>query len=267
MSIIEAILLGIVQGITEFLPISSDGHLELANVMMGINSSESLPFIVILHGATTLSVLVVFYRDILNLLRSLFRLSPPEDMRYIAKLLISMVPVGIVGLFFKDQVESLFSGNLLLTGGCLIFTGLLLWLSQFNFSGKENQDVSYGQAFIIGCFQALAVLPGLSRSGSTISTALMMGIGKEKATRFSFLMVIVPILGALLLEVKHLFETPPTADSTPLSLYLIGFVTAFLCGIWACKVVLAAVRRGKLSWFAYYCFAVGSIAILFAIRS
>jgi len=256
MSLLQAILLGIIQGLSEFLPISSSGHLELGKVLLGVEATEDVTFTVVVHGATVLSTIAIFWRDILELFRGLFSTDWNQSKRYIAMILLSALPVVVVGLFFKDHVESLFDGNILFVGCMLLITGALLSFTYC--SPKEGGPITFGKAAVIGLSQAVAVLPGISRSGSTIATALLMGVDKAKAARFSFLMVLIPILGA---NAKDILDGDmANASVAPLPL-LAGFLAAFISGVAACKWMLAIVTRGKLIYFAYYCFAVGAIAI------
>ena len=253
---IEALILGLIQGLTEFLPVSSSGHLELGKAMLGIEASESMSFTVVVHGATVLSTIIVFRKDIWNLIRALFQFQWNEETQYVFKIAVSMIPIGIVGLFFKEEVEGFFDGNLLLVGFMLILTAGLLAFTYY--APQKKSDITFKNAFIIGIAQAIAVLPGISRSGATISTGLLLGAKKEIIAKFSFLMVLVPILGA---NVKDLYDTGlPTGEigATPL---IIGFLAAFLSGLLACTWMINIVKKGKLIYFAIYCFAIGSIAV------
>ncbi|MEM9159194.1 MAG: undecaprenyl-diphosphate phosphatase [Verrucomicrobiota bacterium] len=257
MSILEAILLGIIQGLTEFLPVSSSGHLELGKAILGVEAKEDVTFSIVVHGATVLSTIVVFWKDILELIRGALTFKWNEQTQYIAKIAISAIPVLIVGLFFKDQVESLFNNNVLLVGCMLLVTGTLL---SFTYRAKKREgDITYSKALLIGLAQAIAVLPGISRSGATIATGLIAGVDKRKAARFSFLMVLVPILGANFLEI---IDGKLTDGNTTLAPLALGFVAAFISGVLACKWMITIVTRGKLIYFAYYCFTVGAIAIV-----
>lgn len=260
MTWIEALLLGIIQGLTEFLPVSSSGHLEIGTVLLGVESTENLLFAVILHAATALSTIVVFRKDIAEILKGLLDFSWNESWQFAVKIIISMIPVGIVGIFFEDQVTSFFTGNLLLVGSMLLVTSTLLFFTYFKKDG--DQEVSTFKAFIIGLAQALAILPGISRSGATIAIALLLGVEKNRATRFSFLMVLIPILGASLLKFKDYLEAPPAAESGISGVSItIGFIAAFVSGYIACKWMIGIVRKGKLTYFAIYCLLVGLIAI------
>lgn len=258
MNWLEALILGLVQGLTEFLPVSSSGHLEIGKAVLQIEAKENLTFSIVVHGATVLSILVVFYRDLRDLLVRSFRFEYNESSSYLVKIILSIIPVGIVGLFFKEQVESLFTGNLVFTGSMLLITAALLVITNFVPSGKRT--IGYLDALIIGIAQAFAVLPGISRSGATISTALFLGNKSDEAARFSFLMVILPIIAANLLDLL----TMDKGDSgsigwVPLT---VGFAAAFISGLIACKWMLAIVRKGKLLYFGIYCLLAGSIAII-----
>lgn len=259
MTWIEALILGIIQGLTEFLPVSSSGHLEIGSVLLGVASSENLLFAVIVHAATALSTIVVFRQDILDIFKGLLEFKWNDSWDFAVKFIISMIPVGIVGVFFEDQITALFTGNLYLVGSMLLFTSALLFFTHFK---KDNdQEVSKPKAFIIGLAQAIAILPGISRSGSTIATALILGVEKSKATRFSFLMVLVPILGASMLKLKDYFEEPSAYDGLGVGPMVVGFLAAFIAGYIACKWMVGIVRKGKLTYFAVYCLIVGLIAI------
>ncbi len=252
----EALILGIVQGLTEFLPVSSSGHLEIGKALLGIKTSDDLLFTVIVHGATVLSTIVVFWKEIVRLFKGLFKFKMNEETDYVLKIFVSMIPVMIVGLFFKDIVEGFFE-SLLLVGCMLLLTALLLTLATYLGSGKR--EISYRDAFIIGIAQCLAVLPGLSRSGTTIATGLLLGDKKESIAQFSFLMVLIPILGENILS---LFSGEITGSSIPLESLIAGFLGAFLSGWAACKFMIGIVKRGKLVYFAAYCVIVGLIVVL-----
>lgn len=265
MNWIEAIILGVIQGLTEFLPVSSSGHLELGSAILGVASSENLLFAVVVHFATALSTIVVFRKDILGILAGIFKFQWNEEWQFAIKIAISMVPVGIVGVFYGDEVEAFFGGNILLVGSMLLVTSSLLFFTYF--SKKNEGDVSFGKSLIIGISQAIAILPGISRSGATISTALLLGIDKERAARFSFLMVLIPIMGAAALKLKDYFEAPPAADGIGVTALTLGFIAAFISGFIACKWMIGIVKKGKLIYFAIYCAIVGTIAVGFALWS
>ena len=256
MSLIEAILLGIIQGLTEFLPVSSSGHLELGKSLLGIEATSDVTFTVVVHGATVLSTIVVFHRDIFDLIKGvlLFRWNEPTD--YLVKILISAIPVVAIGLLFKEEVESLFSNNVLLVGCMLLITGGLLSFTYY--APHEGKEVSKPKAFLIGIAQAFAVLPGISRSGSTIAVALLLGVDKKKAARFSFLMVLIPIIGA---NAKDILDGGLASSSVSTIPLTAGFFAAFISGVLACQWMIAIVTRGKLIHFAYYCGIVGLASI------
>lgn len=253
----QAILLGLIQGLTEFLPVSSSGHLELGKSILGVHTPDDLLFTVCVHGATVLSTIVVFWKDILKLLSGLFRFKLNEETVYIFKLVISMIPVAVVGVFFKEEVEGFFGNGIRVVGIMLLVTAALLTLAQY--LGKGRHEIRYKDAFVIGIAQALAVLPGLSRSGSTIATGLLLGDRKEDVARFSFLMVLVPILGENLLS---LVSGDMAASAIPVSSLLLGSLAAFVSGWAACKWMIRIVSKGKLVYFAVYCALVGILAIV-----
>lgn len=281
----EAVLLGLLQGLTEFLPVSSSGHLEIGKVLLGVETSDDLLFTTMVHAATVLSTIVVFRKQIWDLLKGFFCglkdwrivrneagrkvLSCNDQTDYLFKIALSMIPVMIVGLFFKDQVESLF-GSIHVVGGALVVTALLLFFSDyasrpgrksiFPANGYRN-GLSYWQAFAVGLGQAFAVVPGLSRSGTTISTGLICGVKREVIAQFSFLMVLVPILGETFLEVVGGEFGSSSVGVLPL---VLGFVSAFLSGLFACKVMIALVKKAKLSWFALYCLVAAVCIFIFA---
>lgn len=264
MSWLQALILGIVQGLTEFLPVSSSGHLEIGHVLLGTSGEENLTFAIIVHAATVLSTLVVLWNQVAQLFRGTFTtLQWNAEKDYAAKILVSMVPVFIVGMFFKDQVESFFGNGLLLVGICLLVTAALLALSEW--LQKKRQDagheVGYKDAIIIGIAQACAVLPGLSRSGTTIATGLLCGMKKESVAQFSFLMVLIPILGEAFLDLMKLLKGEIVSD-LGLVPAIVGFVAAFATGCFACRFMIEIVRRQRLIWFALYCAIVGSVAII-----
>lgn len=260
MTWIEALILGVIQGLTEFLPVSSSGHLEIATVLLGVESKENLLFAVIVHAATALATVVVFRKDILEIFQGLLEFKWNESWEFSMKILLSMIPVGIVGIFYEDQITALFIGNLLLVGCMLLVTSALLFFSHFK--KKNDRPVSYIDSVVIGVAQAVAILPGISRSGATIATALLLGVEKSKATRFSFLMVLLPILGASLLKIIDYYKAPAMFEGLSASSMLIGFGAAFIAGYAACKLMLGIVRKGKLTYFAIYCLIVGLVAIV-----
>ncbi len=251
----EAVLLGIVQGLTEFLPVSSSGHLEIGKFLLG-EIPESLNFTVAVHGATVLSTVVVFRKDLWHLIRGLLAFRWNEETVYILKLLLSALPVALIGFLFKDRIEALFTGNVHFVGGMLLITGVLLGIASFVPAGKRG--ISWLDALVIGVAQAFAVIPGISRSGSTIVTALLLGNEREEATRFSFLMVLLPVVGANLVEI--LSGDFSGSGSVGTGALLAGTVAAFLAGLVACKWMISLVKKGKLWYFALYCLMVGSMA-------
>lgn len=259
MSWLEALVLGIVQGLTEFLPVSSSGHLQIFSAFFGVQGEENLMFAVIVHAATVCSTIVVLRHEIIELLKGLFRFQWNQETVYIAKITLSMIPVAIVGLCFKDYVEAIFGSGLLIVGVSLLLTAGLLFFAYYA-RPREKKNISFRDAFIIGLAQACAVLPGLSRSGSTIGTGILLGNNKENVAKFSFLMVLVPILGEAFLDLlKGGFSSAESGISA--SAMLVGFVSAFVSGYIACSWMLNLVKKGKLVWFALYCLVVG-VAIL-----
>lgn len=264
MSWLDALILGIVQGLTEFLPVSSSGHLELGHALLGTSGEENLTFAIIVHAATVLSTLVILWREVAQLFTGTFT-TPQwnEEKNYVAKILVSMIPVFIVGMFFKDYVEELFGSGLLLVGICLLITASLLALSEWlqKRRATKGHEVGYKDAIIIGLAQACAVLPGLSRSGTTIATGLLCGVKKESVAQFSFLMVLIPIMGEALLDGIKLLKGDITSELELLPA-LVGFIAAFITGCLACRFMLAIVRRQRLVWFALYCAVVGATTIV-----
>ena len=255
----EALILGIIQGLTEFLPVSSSGHLELGKVLLGDNSlpEESLLFTVVVHAATALSTVVVFRKDILEILKGLFQFKWNEQSQFSVKIIVSMIPAAIIGVLFNDQIEALFNKQILLVGAMLVLTGLLLFLADK--AKKTEKQVGFGQAAIIGISQAIAILPGISRSGATISTSVLLGIDREKAARFSFLMVVPLILGKI---AKDLLDGNISSELTNVMPLTVGFTAAFISGLIACTWMISLVKKSQLRYFSYYCFVVGFGAIL-----
>ena len=264
MNCLDALILGIVQGLTEFLPVSSSGHLEIGQALLGTSGEENLSFAIVVHTATVLSTLVILWREVAQLFKGTFT-TPKwnEEKNYVAKILVSMIPVFIVGMFFKDQVESFFGNGLLLVGICLLITAALLALSEWLQKKRQGagHEVGYKDAIIIGIAQACAVLPGLSRSGTTIATGLLCGVKKESVAQFSFLMVLIPILGEAFLDGLKLLQGEITSELGLLPA-AVGFVAAFATGCFACRFMIEIVRRQRLVWFALYCAVVGSAAII-----
>ena len=259
MDSLQALLLGLLQGLTEFLPVSSSGHLELGSVLFGINGEENLLFAIIVHGATVLSTLIVFWKDIVSLFKGLIAFKWNDETRYICILLLSAIPVGLVGLFFNEQVETFFGGNVLFVGIMLIVTAILLSFADCKKTGDKS--IGWFDALIIGLSQAVAVLPGLSRSGTTIATGLLLGKRKDEMARFSFLMVIVPILGANFLELLKYEPQVPAESGIGIMPLLLGFLAAFTSGLFACKLMINIVKKGRLIYFSVYCLVIGIIAI------
>lgn len=264
----QAFVLGLVQGLTEFLPVSSSGHLEIGQALLGTASEENLTFSVVLHVATVLSTIVVFRKEVLNLFAGTFAtVAWNEQKHYVALILLSCLPVFVVGVFFKDEVENFFGNGLLVVGICLMVTACLLWLSEYLTKRLQMQghEVGWKDALLIGCAQAVAVLPGLSRSGTTIATGLLCGVKKEQVAQFSFLMVLIPILGDAFLETLDLLKGEVVAPAVGLSPLSVGFVTAFVVGCLACQFMLQIVRRQRLVYFAVYCLLVGAFAVVYGL--
>ena len=266
----EALILGIIQGLTEFLPVSSSGHLEIGQAVLGTAGEENLTFAVVVHAATVLSTIVILWKEIKQLFRGTFcTLEWNAEKNYVAMILVSMIPVFVVGMFFKDEVEAFFGKRLLLVGICLLVTAVLLYLSEWLSKrmaqkGRAGHEVTYRDAFVIGLAQACAVLPGLSRSGTTIATGLLCGVKKESVAQFSFLMVLVPILGEAFLDLLDLMQGE-TVSSLGIAPLLTGFIAAFVTGCLACKFMLGIVRKQKLIYFAVYCLLAGTFAIVWSI--
>jgi undecaprenyl-diphosphatase len=261
MNWLEALILGLVQGLTEFLPVSSSGHLEIGKAVLQIEAREDLTFSVVVHGATVLSIIVVFFSDLKKLLAESMTFRYNDSSAYLLKIIVSMIPVALVGVFFKNEVEAFFTGNILFVGCMLLITATLLTISHFIKPGSKN--LGYLDAFIIGIAQAFAVLPGISRSGATITTALFMGNKREEAARFSFLMVLLPIIAANFLDLMG--QESDVASNVGWFPLLVGFLAAFVSGLIACKLMLSIVRKGKLLYFGIYCLVVGTVAILFGL--
>ena len=267
MNWLEALLLGILQGLTEFLPVSSSGHLTIGQELLNLNTSaaDNLLFTVTVHAATVLSTIVILWKEIEVLFKGTFFTTKwNNEKTYVAKILLSCIPVMIVGLFFKDKVEAIFGSGLLIVGCCLLLTALLLTFAYYA-KPRKKEDISYRDAFIIGLGQAIAVLPGLSRSGTTIATGLILGNKKENIAQFSFLMVLIPILGETLLNIIDIIKDPALLGSIGFTPLLIGFIGAFISGCIACKFMINLVKKGKLIYFAIYCAIVGIATIIFAL--
>ncbi len=258
---IEALILGLLQGLTEYLPVSSSGHLAIGSTLFGIEGEENLAFTIVVHVATVLSTLVILWKEIDWIFKGLFKWQMNDETRYVINIIISMIPVGIVGVFFKDEVEAVFGSGLLVVGCCLLLTAALLTFSYY-YKPTPKPNISRRDAFIIGLAQACAVLPGLSRSGSTIATGLLLGNDKARLAQFSFLMVIPPILGEALLSSIKLAQGEAVAGDIPALSLLVGFLAAFVSGCLACKWMINIVKKGKLIYFAIYCAVVGLVTIL-----
>jgi undecaprenyl-diphosphatase len=262
MTVVDALVLGIVQGLTEFLPISSSGHIELGSALLDVQTKNNLLFSVVVHGATSLSTIVVFRKDLGLLLKELFQLKK-DATHYTISLLISAIPVAIIGLTYDKELESFFTGQISLVGFMLLITGLLLATTYY--APQQNGKVTWSKSLLIGLSQAVAILPGISRSGATISTALLLGIEKGKAARFSFLMVLIPILGGSVLKLLDFLKNPEMNEGISQWVLIAGFLSAFFSGLVACNWMISIVKKGKLIYFAFYCFVVGSIAILLSL--
>jgi len=260
MTYLDALILGAVQGLTEFLPVSSSGHLEIGKAILGDQSipQESLLFTVVVHFATALSTIVVFRKDIVEILKGLFQFQWNSEFKFSLKIILSMVPAAFIGFVFSDELEAFFSGDLPLVGFMLIVTALLLWLAD---RAKDTvKEVSFKSAFVIGVAQAIAILPGISRSGATIATSVLLGIDRGRAARFSFLMVVPLILGKM---AKDILSGEISPEMNNLGILIAGFSSAFIFGILACTWMIALVKKSKLSYFAVYCFIVGILSIVF----
>lgn len=278
MNWLDALIMGIVQGLAEYLPISSSGHLEIFREILGLNlnGADSLQFDVTLHVATVLSTIIVLWREFVPLCKSFFTFNNDNNARYVYKILLSCIPVAIVGLRFKETVEKFFGSGLLIVGVCLLVTAALLAFAYFfrtkpletnNLTGKtySPRDITWLDAFVIGCAQAIAVLPGLSRSGTTIATGIMLGDKREQVAQFSFFMVIIPILGEALLDLIEIITAAPGAATQSIGIIpiAVGFIASFIVGCIACRWMLEIVKRGKLVWFSVYCVIVGLVCILY----
>ncbi len=262
MNSLESIVLGIIQGLTEFLPVSSSGHLELAKAILGDNSipKESLAFTVVLHFATALSTIVIFRKEVLQIFKGLFQFKWNEETQFSLKIILSMIPAAFIGVYFDDVLESLFSQQILLVGFMLFITALLLLLAD---KAKDTtKNVTFFNAIVIGVSQAIAVLPGISRSGATISTSVLLGIDRTKAARFSFLMVVPLIIGKMAKDIASGELVLSSSETIPL---ILGFFAAFISGLLACKWMIALVKKSKLSYFSLYCAVVGTISIIYSL--
>lgn len=265
MNWIEALILGLVQGLTEYLPVSSSGHLTIGQEILGVSGEENLTFDVIVHVATVLSTLVILWKEVVWIFVGFCKFKWNDEMKYVLNILVSMIPIGVVGIFFKDTIEEIFGSGLTIVGICLLITALLLTFS-YLYRPRQKDKIGVLDAFIIGLAQAVAVLPGLSRSGSTIATGLLLGNNKAKLAQFSFLMVIPPILGEALLDVlkaiKHGSEAAfGNMEALPM---IVGFIAAFVSGCVACQWMVNIVKKGKLIYFAAYCAVVGVVALVYS---
>ncbi len=258
MDIINAIILGIIQGLTEFLPVSSSGHLEIAKTILGEDAvgGESMLMTVVLHFATALATIIIFRKDLVELFGGLLQFQNNESLSFSLKVMVSMIPAALVGVLFNDEIEALFGGSLILVGGMLILTGALLFLADKAKPSEKNVGIK--ESILIGISQAIAILPGISRSGATISTSVLLGIDKEKSARFSFLMVVPLIFGKM---AKDILSGEVVADNTHFLSLLTGFIFAFFTGMFACKWMIRLVKNSQLKYFAYYCFVVGGAVI------
>lgn len=261
---LQALILGIIQGLTEYLPVSSSGHLAIGQHLFGLNNSDNLMFTVLVHVATVLSTIVILWSEIDWIVRGIFKFKMNDETKYFINILISMIPVAIVGFFLKDYVEAIFGSGLLIVGIMLLVTASLLTFSYYA-KPRIKQNISWRDALIIGVAQACAVMPGLSRSGSTIATGLLLGNKKESLAQFSFLMVIPPIVGEALLDVMKMMKGDDVFGNTATLPLIVGFLAAFLSGCFACKWMISIVKRGKLIYFGIYCAIVGIVAIIYSL--
>jgi len=262
MEIIKSILLGIVQGLTEFLPISSSGHLEIFKVVLGFETglNNNILFTLILHLATSFSVIVVYWNDINKIFKSIFSIKKDENTYFFSLILISIFPAGIVGFLLEENISNLFDGNIILVGSMLLFTSIILFISDFKI--KTTNKLDYVKSFFVGVSQALAIIPGISRSGLTICSSVLMGVNRELAAKFSFLMVLPLIFGSFL---KILIFDEIIFNQEIISSYVFGFLSAFISGIFACKWMIVIVKKSKMKYFSLYCLAVGLICIFFSL--
>lgn len=271
MGILEAIIIGMVQGLSEFLPVSSSGHIELSKVILGVESAEdnNMMLTIVLHAATALSTIFIFWKEILQIFKGLLQFKWNDEFKFSLNIIISMVPAVCIGLLFEEEIDAFFTGNVLLVGFMLLVTGLLLFLADR--AKNTSKGVGIKEAVIIGVSQAIAILPGISRSGSTIGTSVLLGVDRSKAAKFSFLMVVPLILGKMAKDLLsgELFEVDPSSgeillSSTDTIALIAGFIAAFVTGLFACKWMISLVKKAQLKYFSYYCFLVGTIAIVYA---
>ena len=260
----EALILGLIQGLTEYLPVSSSGHLAIGSALFDIKGEDNLAFTIVVHVATVFSTLVILWKEIDWIFRGLFKFEMNAETRYVINILISMIPIGIVGVFFKDYVEAIFGSGLLIVGCCLLVTALLLTFSYYA-KPRPKENISMKDAFVIGLAQACAVFPGLSRSGSTIATGLLLGDNKAKLAQFSFLMVIPPILGEALLDGMKMMKGEAVTGDIPALSLIVGFIAAFVSGCLACKWMINIVKKGKLIYFAIYCAIAGTATLVLSL--
>ena len=263
MSWIEALILGLVQGLTEYLPVSSSGHLTIGSALFGIEGEENLAFTITVHIATVFSTLFILWKEVSWLFKGFFKFQMNDETRYMFNIIISMIPVGIVGVFFKDQVEAIFGSGLTIVGCMLMLTAALLAFAYYA-KPRQKEKISLLDAFIIGLAQACAVMPGLSRSGSTIATGLLLGNKKENLAQFSFLMVIPPILGEALLDIIKMLNGESIVGDIPMTSLIVGFLAAFVSGSLACKWMINIVKKGKLIYFAIYCVVAALFCLIYA---
>ena len=263
MSWIEALILGLVQGLTEYLPVSSSGHLTIGSALFGIEGEENLAFTITVHVATVFSTLFILWKEVSWLFKGFFKFQMNDETRYMFNIIISMIPVGIVGVFFKDQVEAIFGSGLTIVGCMLLLTATLLAFAYYA-KPRQKEKISLLDAFIIGLAQACAVMPGLSRSGSTIATGLLLGNKKENLAQFSFLMVIPPILGEALLDIIKMLNGENIVGDIPMTSLIVGFLAAFVSGSLACKWMINIVKKGKLIYFAIYCVVAALFCLIYA---
>ena len=261
MGILEAILIGIIQGLTEFLPVSSSGHIELSKAILGTNieGEENVLFTVVLHAATALSTIIIFRKEIIQIFKGLFIFTWNDEFKFSLKIIISMFPAAIVGVVFKDEIDAFFTGKIMLVGFMLLVTGLVLFLADK--AKNTKKDVGVLESVLIGIAQAIAILPGISRSGATIGTSVLLGVDRMKAAKFSFLMVVPLIFGKM---AKLILDGEISFQSNDLVAYSVGFLSAFIVGLLACTWMIALVKKSQLKYFSFYCFIVGIIAIVHA---
>lgn len=261
MGLLEAITLGIVQGLTEFLPVSSSGHIELVKEIFGAEIKDSMTMTVVLHFATALSTCVIFRKEIIQIIKGLFQFKNNEELQFSLKIIVSMIPAAIIGLKYDDLIETFFEGKILLVGCMLLLTGALLFVADK--AKQTNKSLTFGNAFIIGISQMIAILPGISRSGATISTSVLLGIDREKGARFSFLMVVPLIFGKIAKDLIDIIKEPTAQESINYLPYILGFAFAFVTGLLACTWMIKLVKSSKLYYFSIYCFIVGIAAIIY----